>query len=108
MVDGVLDNWSMRTHRRGEIKLDLEVITPADIVKQFTGEIKKIADSKKEAVVSFNVYITELNKNGITVLIEFFTPEIELDEFNLLKEEMNLALKELMEKLNISLARTIL
>ncbi len=108
MVDSVLDNWSMRTHRRGEIKLDLEVITPADIVKQFTGEIKKIADSKKEAVVSFNVYITELNKNGITVLIEFFTPEIELDEFNLLKEEMNLALKELMEKLNISLARTIL
>ena len=108
MVDSVLDNWSTRTHRRGEIKLDLEVITPADIVKQFTGEIKKIADSKKEAVVSFNVYITELNKNGITVLIEFFTPEIELDEFNLLKEEMNLALKELMEKLNISIARTIL
>ena len=108
MVDSVLDNWSMRTHRRGEIKLDLEVATPAAAVKELTTEIKKSVAFKKDLILTYNVFVTELNRNGITVLFEFFTPETEIDEFNTLKEELNIDMKILLEKLNITLARTTL
>lgn len=108
MVDSVVDNWSMRTHRRGEIKLELDVSTSAANLQQIVEETKKILAAKSEWVMSYNVFITDLNKNGITVLAEFFTPEINIDEFNQLKEDINIALKTTIENLNIAFAKTIL
>jgi MscS family membrane protein len=104
MVDSVVDNWSMRTHRRAEIKLELLAKTPLDQVQKSTGEIKKILESKKDLFTSSSVYLSEISRNGTILLVEYFTQPINIEMFNSLKEEMNIALKKILEENSIEMA----
>ncbi len=105
MVDSVVDNWSMRSQRRAEIKLDLEVNTPVETVVAFQAAIKKMLEEEKVLLSSHNVFITELSKNGITVLVEYFTQKIAIDEFNVLKEKMHISIKGKMQAFDIQMAK---
>ena len=107
MVDSVVDNWSMRTQRRAEIKLELSPNTPVNTATGFMTAIKKILGSAAEGISGSSVHFTELNKSGITISIEYFTQPITIEEFNSLKEEMNIALKTAMEENNISMAAAV-
>jgi MscS family membrane protein len=104
MVDSVVDNWSMRTHRRAEIKLELSPNTTAEASTHFIAEIKKILLAKIAVIASSSVYLAEINKSGVLVTIEYFTLFLSLDQFNGLKEEMNISLKKLLEENDLTMA----
>ncbi len=98
MVDSIVDNWSMRTQRRAEIKLDLSVKTPAYKIEIIIEAVKKILNAKGELIAgSSAVFFKEVSKNGIMLIIEYFTDPILLNEFNAIKQTINLQIKKLLE-----------
>ncbi len=104
MVDSVVDNWSLRTHRRAEIKIELShKASGADTLKCID-EIKKYLLLKADLFESANVHLTEITKPGIVIITEYFTGPISLEDFNNLKESVNFSIKEIMEETNIELA----
>jgi len=106
MVDSVVDNWSMRTQRRGEIKLELAAQTSTPKTQDLINAIKKILQVKPEIIISSTVHLTEINKNGILITAEYFTPHIPFETFNQLREELGFAVKDALEKNSIEMAST--
>lgn len=97
MVDSIVDNWSMRTQRRAEIKLELSVKTPVAKVENIIAEIKKILNTNGEHLAPYSVFLKDISKNGVTIIIEYFTGTIALNEFDTLKQTINLQIKKLLE-----------
>lgn len=105
MVDSVVDNWSMRTQRRAEIKLEFSEKTTAAALQAFVASTKEILKTKESSVQSFSVFVTDYTKNGPTLTVEYFTPAFEMDDFNLLKEDISFSLMQIIEKQKMMLAQ---
>jgi MscS family membrane protein len=103
MVDSIVDNYSMRSERRAEIRLELSLSTSLVNMEKFSEEVK-MKLSEKKTIVSSSVFFSELSKNGIIVTVEYFTVPFTMDEFNTLKQEIILFLKNTVDDLEISLA----
>lgn len=97
MVDSVVDNWSLRTERRAEIKLELSSKVSAETLEQIIVEIKKITDLQKDKILNTDVFIKDISKNAIVITIEYFTSNIAIKDFFQLKEIINLQIKKLLE-----------
>lgn len=104
MVDSVVDNWSMRTERRAEIKLEFSDKTKATDAQNFLEKVKTLVQGKQPGVESFSVYLTDYSKAGITITVEYFTPAYGMAEFNATKEEINMGLMQLIEEQKMELA----
>ena len=106
MVDSVVDNWSMRTHRRAEIILELCVSTPAAKVTAFIAELNNSLAHQNKSLTDHSVYLKTISKNGICISVEYFTTPIAAHEFDQLKQVINLQILELIEaqKLRFSAA----
>ena len=104
MVDTMVDNLSMRTHRRAEIKLELSTKTSLALTESFMGAVKKILETSREHIVSYSVFLKEVNKNGMVVLIEYFTGPFTLKEFDTVKQTINIQIKKLLEENAIEFA----
>jgi len=102
MVDSILDNVSLRSQIRGEINLFVNQQTPHEKMKQLLAEIKKHLSSVKE-VQSHNVFFNDIKGQAFVVLVEFFTPNISMNVFNSIKDQLNLFILETMEKLEIKI-----
>ncbi len=103
MVDGIVDNWSMRSQRRAEIKLELALKNHSDSINKFLERAKEILNGRSDLIANSSVYITEFNRNGMTVTIEFFTRPVVITEYNAVRQEVMIALKIALEKLGISM-----
>ena len=103
MVDSMVDNWSLRTERRAEIKLDLPPQTTVDDIQNFTNAIKQLLAKRTGVIESSQVFVKDISKNGIQVSIEFFTAHSELAAFDALKEELLMEIKKVMEDKSILL-----
>jgi hypothetical protein len=55
-------------------------------------------------ILSYSVLLKEINKAGLLITTEFLTHPIPLDEFEELREAMNLQIIEVLEKNNIDMA----
>jgi MscS family membrane protein len=106
MVDSVVDNWSMRIQRRGEFKLELTAQTGTLKIQELIEALKNLLQSKSDHISSYTVHLTEINKNGIQITAEYFTPHIPLENFNQLKEELSFAVKAALENTNVEMAST--
>jgi MscS family membrane protein len=100
MVDSILDNVSLRSQIRGEINLYINQQTPHEKMKQLFKEIEAFLSDSKE-VQSHHVFFNDFKGQAFIVLIEFFTPNIDANQFNLVKHKLNLFVLETMEKLEI-------
>ena len=98
MVDSMVDNWSMRTGRRAEIRLDLHPQTNATAIESFIKHAGQLLESNKSVIDSYNVSLKDISKNGISVVVEYFTSPISLSEFDALKQDLLLSLKKQMEQ----------
>src|SRR6185295_1989539 len=76
MVDSVVDNWSMRTQRRAEIRLDLSVKTPVAKIEDIISETKKLLNRNAGQLVNYSVFLRDISKYGITIIVEYFTGPI--------------------------------
>ena len=104
MVDNIVDNWSMRSGRRAEIKLELSDKMPAEKITAFIESAKKLLEERTEKIFSPAVHLSDYNKNGATITIEFFSAPIPLSEFSIIKQEVNLSLMELVKNSGIEFA----
>jgi MscS family membrane protein len=98
MVDSIVDNWSMRTERRAEIRLDLSVKTSLETTETFLKELKKLFENYTEDISHHSIFLKELNKTTLTIIIEYFTWPFSIEEFDSLKQTINLQIKKMMEE----------
>jgi MscS family membrane protein len=102
MVDSILDNLSLRTQRKAEIKLELCVHTLPEQIDQLLAKADMLLQQQEE-IQTHTVVLNEIGFKSITVLIEYFTNPIEFNRYQLLKQEMNLNLLRGMHSLQIEL-----
>jgi MscS family membrane protein len=98
MVDTMVDNWSMRTERRAEIRLELSVRTTLPVIELLLAELRKILARNNKDIPTQTVYLKDVNKNGILIVIEYFTWAIPMEEFDTLRQTINLEIKKLLEE----------
>jgi MscS family membrane protein len=102
MVDSILDNLSLRTQRKAEIRLETGVNISSDDLNKFTEAIKtKLVHPQIE---EGSVFLTDIRSNSFLISIDFFTAPIAFKEFQKLKQQKNLEILKLMEEMNIELA----
>jgi len=104
MVDNIVDNWSVRTERRAEIRIELSPKTPVAEIKKITTAIKQLIQNKSLLIISSTVYLKEINKTGLLITTEYFTNPIPFDDFEELREDINFKIKTLLEENNIEMA----
>lgn len=102
MVDSILDNLSLRTQRRADLKLEIGLTTSATVTEQFIKEIEKILT--REEIESYNVHLSEITHTAIVIVSDYYTAPVTIAEFNQVKQEVNLQSLKLMEELKIEIA----
>jgi MscS family membrane protein len=102
MVDSILDNLSLRTQRRGDLKLDLDPQTSAAQLEAVVTGIRKLVDRKE--IEEANVFITEITSTAVILNSDYYTAPITIKEFNTIKQEVNLQALKLLEELGVHLA----
>lgn len=103
MVDSILDNLSLRSQRKAEIKLELNVQTPAQKIDALLEKADMLLQ-QQEDLQTHSVVLNDIGLKSITVLVEYFTGPIEFNRFQQLKQTINLHLLRTMEDLQIELA----
>jgi len=103
MVDSIVDNYSMRSERRAELKLEFSLKTTSADIELISDKIKRMLQANPD-VVSHSVFFSEINKNGLTVTAEYFTIPFSMNEFNNLKQSIVLFLKNSIDELKIDMA----
>ncbi len=104
MVDSVVDNLSMRTQRRVEIKMEFDAKSSTLSIEKMMEEFKKVLAQHTEQIIKSSVYFSEFNKNGISITVEFFTIPFSMSELNILKQSVNISMKMIIEELKLDLA----
>ena len=105
MVDGIVDNWSMRNQLRNEIRIELAAQTPAEKIQIALNEIKKIFKEKEDAAQHATAYLVEITKNAALIVAEYFTDaSMPIQQLNQLKENVNMEIKMMQEKHGIKTA----
>ncbi|MEP6844904.1 MAG: mechanosensitive ion channel domain-containing protein [Panacibacter sp.] len=103
MVDTILDNITLRSQRRAEVKLEIGLSAGIDQLKKIIPAIKM--QLQKDPIQNSTVFLSDTGKNAHVITIEYFTSmEQNIIEFNALREEINFALIELLKKSNVELA----
>ena len=103
MVDSIVDNLTLRTYRKAEIRLQLKSTTPAETIQSFIEESRKLLGD-----ISFisdaTVYLMDISGTFFQVNIDYFTTPIPLAEFNEIKQKLNLEILDLIENRKIAFA----
>jgi MscS family membrane protein len=102
MVDTIIDNHSLRTQRKAELRLEIDLSTSLNSVNQLVAGIREIT-SRKE-VENSTVLLNDISANAFLILIDYFTGPITSSEFNKVKESVNLEILRLLESLGVELA----
>lgn len=104
MVDSAVDNWSMRTERRAEIKLELSSGTEKLQLQSLVSGLNKIIDSYGELVTSHDVFIRDFSRDAVIITIEYFTQSGPIKDFFQQKNDIILKIKQLLEENKVALA----
>jgi MscS family membrane protein len=104
MVDSVVDNMSMRNLRRAEIKLALSDKTTAVQIQSFIKNVDELIIAKSKEIEKHSIHFTELSKDGYVVLLEFFTPAFSRAEYDVVKQNINFAIMDMLQKNKIEMS----
>ena len=102
MVDSIVDNISLRTKRRGEIILQVEL-------KATSSDLKNIIEALNKKLLDFStednsVILSEIRPDSYVISIEYFTGMITIGSYNEMKQDINLAVLEILEDSGIGMA----
>jgi len=101
MVDSVVDNLSLRTQRRVELKLELDLKTTADQTQLLMEGLSKLMD--RQVITQKSVLLSDISAESFLINCEYYTDTIDINEFNLLKQDINLSVIRLLEELDIEI-----
>ncbi|MCO5241380.1 MAG: mechanosensitive ion channel family protein [Chitinophagaceae bacterium] len=102
MVDSIVDNLSLRTQRRADLKLELDTTTTAAQIQQLLDGMREILQHPK--IEQRNLFLNDIVQQGYLVQTDYYTAPVPVEEFNTLKQEVNLRVIQLMEDLGIEMA----
>ncbi len=102
MVDSVVDNLSLRTQRRGDLKLELDLQTKSTRLEPLLTAVKKIIT--RTEIEESSVLLSEITANAFIVQAEYYTAPLTIKEFNVIRQEVNLQVLRLLEEWGIELA----
>ena len=104
MVDSILDNLTLRTQRRGFVSLEINASTSYGQVNELLQEVEKMIVIRKDRIENYSVILADISKNSYVVQVEYFTGSISQEEFNKVKQQINLSIIRCMEDKGIKLA----
>ena len=102
MVDSVVDNLTLRTQRKGELRLELSLSTSAALLDEGIAGIREILTIP--AIENSIVFLNDITASAFLVNVDYFTAPMAIEAFNATKQQVNLEVLRLMEKLKISIA----
>ena len=102
MVDSIVDNLSLRTQRKGELRLEIGLSTSSAGLDEFVAGVKKIL--KKDKIENSACFLNDITGQSYLVNVDYYTAPITQDEFNSIKQQVNLEVLKLMESLQLSIA----
>lgn len=102
MVDSILDNLSLRTQRKGDLRIEAGLSTTAAALDHLVKGIRKILERKE--IESSTVLLNDISSASFQVLVEYFTGPITQKDYNTVKEEINFSILKLLEELKIDIA----
>jgi MscS family membrane protein len=104
MVDTIIDNVSLRTQRKAEIRLEISVRAKSDELVTFLTSIRTLLQENKAVEIS-TVFLSDTGKNAHLISIDYFAGmQMTIDEFNSLREAINLSIIKKMEEAGLELA----
>ncbi len=103
MVDTIVDNLTLRTQRRGFLNLELSAATSYDTMNQVITGIKSMIEGNGK-IQNYSVVLSDIIKNSYIIQVEYFTGAIAMEIFNQVRQEMNLAVIDIMERSGVKLA----
>jgi MscS family membrane protein len=103
MVDSILDNLTLRTQRKAEIRLELHVRTTSKQIDELIAKIEMLLQQQEE-IESNTVVLNDLGSKSIIIHVDYFTQTIEFARFQEIKQTINLNILRMMEGLAIELA----
>lgn len=104
MVDSVVDNISLRTQRKAEIKLEMSIENTASKLSEFIAAIEqKLASNVM--IESPHIHLAETGKQAHIINIDFFAPITQtIEEFSMLKDKVNFEIIALVEAMEMKFA----
>jgi MscS family membrane protein len=102
MVDSVVDNLTLRTQRKGELRLELSLSTPVSKLDAFIAGAKNVL--VKDAVENSTVFLNDITGTAFLVNLDYFTSPLPINEFNAIKQQVNLDIMSLLEQMEIEIA----
>lgn len=105
MVDSILDNLSLRSHRRALTLLEFQSTTGEAQLTSFIDEARLVLERHKPLIESYSVFLADFQKNALVVQLEFFSPAIDVAAFQQLRQQVNLSLVKLMEDRQLRLVQ---
>ncbi len=102
MVDTIIDNLSMRTQRRADLKLEIGLSAKAEQLDKFVAEVRNII--KHDDVQNASAYLTDITPSSYMVAVEYYTGPITMTDFNNLKQQVNLRVLQLVHDLGMEIA----
>lgn len=103
MVDTIVDNLTLRTQRKAEIRLELHVQTNSQLIEELIAKAEMLLQQQEE-IESYTVVLNDIGAKSIILHIDYFTQPIEFARFQEIKQNINLHLLRFMEALSIELA----
>jgi MscS family membrane protein len=102
MVDSIVDNLTLRTQRRAELKLELDLKTSGDQIQELKEAIQSLL--RHPLIVTGTVMLSDIQPEAFLLHVEYFTDAIPIDQFNQLKQELNFNVIGLLEQHGIEIA----
>lgn len=102
MVDSILDNLSLRTQRRGDLRLDMGLQTPPAKLESVIEGVKKILGRKE--IEDYNVVLSDITNQAVVLISDYYTAPVTFKEYNQIKQEVNLQTLKLLEELGVEIA----
>ncbi|WP_290790565.1 mechanosensitive ion channel family protein [Flavihumibacter sp. UBA7668] len=102
MVDSIMDNLSLRSQRRADLKLELSLKTSSVKLDHVVAGIKNILSHP--AIENYTCFLSDITANSFQIHVEYYSGMIPITEFNQLKQTINLDVLRLLESMDVELA----
>jgi MscS family membrane protein len=103
MVDSIVDNLTLRTYRKAEIRLQIDSSTAAETIRAFVDDCRKLLKETAE-ISDATVFLNDISGTSYQISLDYFMTPVPLSQFNELKQKLNLAILNFMEARKIVVA----
>jgi len=102
MVDSIMDNLTLRTQRRADLRLEISLGTSAEQLEQLLNEIKRI--TTQSLIINKVIQLNDIVSNAYIITVEYYTGAIPFPEFVTVKQQVNFGCIKALAALKIELA----